>query len=1827
MKRMLRTLSWMLCFLMLIQCGGMIALPAVAGTTQSTGTTDVFTLLNEDFDSYEVGAISAIDGVELVKGVPIIVEESGRGKVALFSAADSPNIKIPSERINKMISFDFKMNADLTGTYGGLYVWPYKNADDPTDQLYAIFSNGKSISSLGSTGGVSIKDGANTSIAFSNLEYETKWYSVRMMQFEKKLYVKVWVAGTEEPLAWSCSGATTASAIQTDDAPILFGFNKANGSDDLNFWLDNLRVEKVIAEDFEDDKTECTIMSKGTVVSAVDATHGRVITNKSGESGTVLTATVGQIDKEVTFDLLFNSAPKTNWGVFVYTYFNATTTSIAGKSQNVYSILGQNVQYNSERTGIRQTCDHSQANGFGTVSTALTWNNNVWYSVKLRLDGRNYYGKVWQQGTAEPEAWTAYGTIASEALLMDEGSAVWLSPNNANAQIDNLVITSVPRGLPVKITATSEDESLGSVSVSGTVQDNGFKAGSNVTLTATPAVGCQFEGWYLNGALVSYAPVYSFTAGEYADYAAKFSAAPAYTWFSDDYSSYEPGAINRDDMPLSYVSFTNEDRISIVEENGDQYLQAYGANFELDCAIIEKQVTFDFLYESSYASYGGIYVYLLKSPDTNSEQYCQIMPNYGSKNLGVSSNVNGNLYPQKFLQHSLSPMVWYSCKSQMLGDKIYMKVWPKSETEPVGWSLVHTIGSAISSDENARFILTTSDTDGDAPITRFDNVQIKTWIELYPKKEVRLNLEVNDEAMGTVSGGGRYLEGNTVTVKAQPNQGYAFLNWTDSEGTVVSTMENTSYQLGSETEQTLTANFRKYDPQVLSFMANGMTGPAVFDRENKTIEVTFASDIDLTKVRPYFYIEDDDGTAKANPYDLMDLSKGKAVELTNGWTVTAKQNKVMKQFYVDGINGSDEYDGSSKKPFKTVERARDAVREIAEWSGDVFVNIADGEYFCAEPVAFDTRDSAENGCAIIYRALNADEGKVVFTGGQKLSGWVKSDEVESAWEVSVPGKPYARTLYVDGKTAILARSDGIDGTLTLDHSVTGYRLSGNLADMKNWRNIDNIEFVYDIKWTYNIVPVASATAETVTMLEAPFLAGTGRGVWPLTTPTFIQNCFEYLDEEGEWYFDEAEEKIYYIPIGGADPNEQEIVLPCVEQLVTVTGEADGTTVNGLGFQNLTFEYTDYLQPGTHGQIDAQAACVGKYEGIKDQKTAASIQVNYASGLRFAGNVFHCLGENGLDLSRGVSDTTVADNEFTQIGANAVIAGHITMEDAQPFAESYISDRANNIRTELTPNPHRVTEHIFVFSNDIYEIATSHKSGCGIFVPFARDITVAHNRLNNLPYTGISIGWGWGRFDQGGRPSANYYFETPSVMARYVVENNHITKMMQRLYDGGAIYTLSYMPGSVISGNYISEVSAPFGNIYLDEGAGGFVEISENICTSDNYRPYFYHSVEGNFYNEYKNACASLLETGNNFMDVDSSDDPLYELIKTRAGQVDAPYTVHHEVIIEGKDATCTESGLTDGKVCADCGETLVAQEEIPALGHNRSLVEDGSVACGNCGMEMSAHDGMNLIGGTYYLFADGKLADTVETGLLYQWNTYGQLVLIGGRPAANGVYTIDGEQTYVYNHKPANRLMAVNDAAMAEAFGIETGRSYLFVDGQLADTEKTGLLYDWTASYPQLIMSHGRPAANGVYTINGERCYVLNNKLANKILVANADMAEAFGIEAGKSYLFAEGKLADSEETGLRYDWSGYKALIMSGGRPAANGVYTIGEETIYVVNNLPANKIVMINDAAEAEALGITAGKNYLFVDGKLADTATSGLLYDWGGYKQLVMVNGRPA
>ena len=72
-------------------------------------------------------------------------------------------------------------------------------------------------------------------------------------------------------------------------------------------------------------------------------------------------------------------------------------------------------------------------------------------------------------------------------------------------------------------------------------------------------------------------------------------------------------------------------------------------------------------------------------------------------------------------------------------------------------------------------------------------------------------------------------------------------------------------------------------------------------------------------------------------------------------------------------------------------------------------------------------------------------------------------------------------------------------------------------------------------------------------------------------------------------------------------------------------------------------------------------------------------------------------------------------------------------------------------------------------------------------------------------------------------------------------------------------------------------------------------------------------------------------------------------------------TDHVEEIVAGKDATCTESGLTEGKRCSICGSVILAQEIIPAKGHKASE-DDGdcttAVKCSNAGCD--------------YVFVDAK---------------------------------------------------------------------------------------------------------------------------------------------------------------------------------------------------------------------------------------------------------------
>ena len=80
--------------------------------------------------------------------------------------------------------------------------------------------------------------------------------------------------------------------------------------------------------------------------------------------------------------------------------------------------------------------------------------------------------------------------------------------------------------------------------------------------------------------------------------------------------------------------------------------------------------------------------------------------------------------------------------------------------------------------------------------------------------KINTNYIGTDEEKGTVTGGGKYVEGTLVTLTAKPNEGYQFVSWSDE------TTEN-PYVFASTNHVTLTATFAPKSYNMTFVLDNG----------------------------------------------------------------------------------------------------------------------------------------------------------------------------------------------------------------------------------------------------------------------------------------------------------------------------------------------------------------------------------------------------------------------------------------------------------------------------------------------------------------------------------------------------------------------------------------------------------------------------------------------------------------------------------------------------------------------------------------------------------------------------------------------------------------------------------------------------------------------------------------------------------------------------------------------------------------------------------------------------------------------------------------------
>jgi L-rhamnose mutarotase/Right handed beta helix region len=562
------------------------------------------------------------------------------------------------------------------------------------------------------------------------------------------------------------------------------------------------------------------------------------------------------------------------------------------------------------------------------------------------------------------------------------------------------------------------------------------------------------------------------------------------------------------------------------------------------------------------------------------------------------------------------------------------------------------------------------------------------------------------------------------------------------------------------------------------------------------------------------------------------------------------------QIYVSA-KGSDINEGSKERPLASVAMAMRKVRELRRLNdpfvaGDVHIYIENGLYQFTEPLFIRPEDAGSANSRTIIEAVPG--AKPVFSGGMKLKGWTKIKSTvpgvskkaqDKLWVTDAPviGDRVLdfRQLWVNDRKAVRARDKNPDSMYRI--------LSWNKKTEQCWipkpstavSNVEGLEMVIHQWWAIAVLRIKSVAVKGDSALlsfHQPESRIQSEHPWPApwisaetgNSAFYLTNAIQFLDSPGEWYLDKKNRKIYYWPNSDENLSTAAVVVPVLETLVKIQGSKE-QPVSKIWFKNISFQHTSWLRPSQQGHVPLQTgmflldAYKLKVPGTPDKKTlenqawvgrpAAAIEIVNANNINFESCRFEHLASTALDFNKGTQNSTINGNLFKDIGGTAILAG-------------VFSDESTEAHLPYKPSDEREICSDLTISNNLINDAANEDWGCvGIGAGFVKNIRIEHNDLSDLPYTGISLGWGWTK--------------TENAMKSNKVIANKITRYGRQLYDVAAIYTLSAQPGTEISENYIDSIyKARYAHIpshwfylYTDEGSSG-ITVKNNWTPSEKY---------------------------------------------------------------------------------------------------------------------------------------------------------------------------------------------------------------------------------------------------------------------------------------------------------------------------------------------------------------------------------------------------------
>ena len=398
--------------------------------------------------------------------------------------------------------------------------------------------------------------------------------------------------------------------------------------------------------------------------------------------------------------------------------------------------------------------------------------------------------------------------------------------------------------------------------------------------------------------------------------------------------------------------------------------------------------------------------------------------------------------------------------------------------------------------------------------------------------------------------------------------------------------------------------------------------------------------------------------------------------------LATEPDTIYKEIYVS-VSGDDANDGSSSAPFKTINRAKQEVASISDsMTGDIVVNISEGNHFLDKQLEFDVSDSGKNGHNVIYRGAGAD--KTVISGGRPISGFEKWGD-KGIYRVKLNGVQYINELYVNGVrrdpagpgvpfTALL-KSDkylsqeykklypniNVDPYI-FDDPQTEWLNDGIIISKKfldtdfiNQNDIVISELASWLEEKHNVEKIVQYPDDpdyVIVYFEQP-----NYELNPIsgTLPLRLSNVFEHLDSPGEFYYNRTEGYLYYIPTEKEDMASAEIIYPVLTDLLHISGNDIDDKIKNITFEHMKFAHTtDYAQNEVGGVSKNQTSAL--FSGYGGTQSAVSVSLYKAENINFYNNYFFGLGLTGIGVRDGNDSCNIIGNAFSDLGGAAVDIG-------------------------------------------------------------------------------------------------------------------------------------------------------------------------------------------------------------------------------------------------------------------------------------------------------------------------------------------------------------------------------------------------------------------------------------------------------------------------------------------------------------------------------------------------------------------------------------------